>query len=73
MKNQRWDLRYETIAQRIEVASFIHRGVNGRWHDELLAEDVAAYEAKVLAELPPECADWLANGTQRDAAAPVAA
>lgn len=51
------------------ATSFIHRGVNGRWHDELLPEDVAAYEAKVKAELSPECADWLANGARHDAVA----
>lgn len=44
--------------------SFIHKGTNGRWRDILTAEDVAAYEARALAELGPDCADWLANGAR---------
>ena len=43
---------------------FIHRGVNGRWADTLTAEDVAAYEARAVQELGPECARWLASGEQ---------
>lgn len=42
--------------------SFINQGVNGRWRDTLTAEDIAAYEQKALAELGPECAQWLATG-----------
>ena len=45
--------------------SFIHKGTNGRWRDVLTAADVAAYEAKALAELGPECADWLAVGARQ--------
>src|SRR5918995_1222664 len=41
---------------------FIHRGVNGRWTDTLTSEDVAEYEARVVQELGPECARWLATG-----------
>ena len=51
--------------------SFIHKGTNGRWRDVLTAEDVAAYEARALAELGPDCARWLASGrlsSQRAAA-----
>jgi len=44
--------------------SFIHKGTNGRWRDELTAADVAAYEARALAELGPDCAAWLASGTR---------
>ncbi|MBO0906200.1 sulfotransferase domain-containing protein [Jiella sonneratiae] len=55
------------------AATFIHRGVNGRWHDVLTAEDVAAYEARLAAELPAECAAWLAHGRLAAAAAPIAA
>jgi aryl sulfotransferase len=43
--------------------TFINKGTNGRWRDVLTAEDVAAYEARALAELGPECAAWLASGT----------
>lgn len=44
--------------------TFINKGVNGRWRDTLSAEDVADYEAAALAELGPECARWLANGSR---------
>lgn len=42
--------------------TFINKGVNGRWKDVLSAEDIAAYEARALAELGPDCARWLAEG-----------
>lgn len=42
--------------------SFINKGVNGRWRDVLTAADCAAYESRALAELGPDCADWLATG-----------
>lgn len=42
--------------------SFINKGQNGRWRDVLSAEEVAAYEARAIAELGPECAGWLATG-----------
>jgi aryl sulfotransferase len=43
-------------------ATFINRGVNGRWRDVLTAQDCADYERQALAELGPECAYWLATG-----------
>ena len=43
-------------------ASFINKGTNGRWHDLLSRDDVAAYEARALKELGPDCAHWLATG-----------
>jgi aryl sulfotransferase len=43
-------------------ASFINRGVNGRWRDVLSADEVAAYERTALEKLGPECARWLATG-----------
>ncbi len=43
--------------------SFIHKGTNGRWRDILTTDDVAAYEARAIVELGPDCADWLANGS----------
>ena len=42
--------------------TFINKGTNGRWRDTLTPTEVAAYEAKALAELGPECAEWLAQG-----------
>ena len=41
---------------------FINKGVNGRWKDVLTAADVEAYERRALAELGPDCANWLATG-----------
>jgi aryl sulfotransferase len=41
--------------------TFINKGVNGRWQQVLPAADSAAYEARAVAELGEECADWLAQ------------
>jgi aryl sulfotransferase len=41
---------------------FINKGVNGRWTETLMPEDVAEYEARAVQELGPECARWLATG-----------
>jgi aryl sulfotransferase len=46
--------------------AFVHKGTNGRWRDTLTADDVAAYEARAVAELGPECARWLAEGERKD-------
>ncbi len=45
--------------------TFVHKGTNGRWRDTLNAEDMAAYESRALAELGPECAQWLSTGCTR--------
>ena len=42
--------------------TFVHKGTNGRWRDELSAEDSAAYEQRATIELGAECADWLISG-----------
>ncbi len=42
--------------------SFIYKGTNGRWHDVLSAEESTAYERRAVAELGPECAEWLMTG-----------
>lgn len=39
--------------------TFINKGTNGRWADELRLEVSAAYEAKAVAELGADCASWL--------------
>lgn len=44
------------------ASTFINKGTNGRWRDTLTAEDIAAYEAKALAELGQECSRWLEHG-----------
>lgn len=43
--------------------SFIYKGTNGRWRDQLPADLSAAYEARARAELGDECAAWLAGPT----------
>jgi aryl sulfotransferase len=43
-------------------STFINKGTNGRWREVLSAEEIAAYEARALAELGPVCAEWLATG-----------
>jgi aryl sulfotransferase len=44
------------------AGTFVNKGTNGRWRDTLSTEEVAAYEAKALAELGSDCAWWLAMG-----------
>ena len=44
------------------ATTFINKGTNGRWRDSLTEADIAAYEAKTLAELGLECSHWLEHG-----------
>jgi len=44
------------------AATFVHRGVNGRWRDVLTADDCRRYEETAATELGPDCARWLATG-----------
>lgn len=44
------------------AGTFMNKGTNGRWRDRLTAADVAAYEARAVAELGPDGAAWLASG-----------
>ena len=46
-------------------ASFINKGVNGRWHDVLTADESAAYEAMAEDRLGADCAAWLRQGSAR--------
>jgi aryl sulfotransferase len=41
---------------------FINKGANGRWAETLTAAESAAYEARAIRELGPDCAKWLATG-----------
>ena len=41
--------------------TFINRGTNGRWRDELSAGDISQYEARALKELGVACSSWLAH------------
>ena len=42
--------------------SFFFKGANGRWRGVANKEDLALYEAKAAAMLPPACARWAATG-----------
>jgi len=42
--------------------TFLHKGVNGRWHDVFKPEDLAAYDEKVKREFSPELAQWIESG-----------
>ena len=42
--------------------AFINKGSNGRWRDVLGEVKMAEYEARVVAELGPDCASWLETG-----------
>jgi aryl sulfotransferase len=42
--------------------TFIHKGTNGRWRDQLTADDIRAYEERARNELGEACAHWLATG-----------
>lgn len=43
--------------------TFIHKGTNGRWRDELDADVSDKYLARAEKELGQECAHWLAEGS----------
>ncbi|HUL09232.1 MAG TPA: sulfotransferase domain-containing protein [Candidatus Acidoferrum sp.] len=42
--------------------TFIHKGTNGRWRDQLTAQDCRRYEEIAVRELGEPCARWLATG-----------
>ena len=48
---------FDTGSQR-----FFHKGTNERWRGLFREEDLAAYDAKIEARFPPECALWVARG-----------
>lgn len=41
------------------AATFINKGINGRWNDTLTRADCDEYETAAANELGKECADWL--------------
>ena len=45
--------------------TFIHKGTNGRWRDQLTAEDCKLYEETAQHELGDDCAAWLASGRMK--------
>lgn len=42
--------------------TFIHKGQNGRWREELSPKTSAKYLAQAIQELGPDCAAWLTGG-----------
>jgi aryl sulfotransferase len=44
------------------LKNFVFKGTNGRWRDVLTADELAAYDRRVAALLPPDCAAWLERG-----------
>ena len=44
------------------LKTFVFKGTNGRWRDVLTADELAAYERRVAAALPRECAAWMEHG-----------
>ena len=42
--------------------TFIHKGTNGRWRDQLTEADCRAYDEIARRELGEACANWLATG-----------
>ncbi len=42
--------------------TFIHKGINGRWQNELPETLSRRYEAMALDQLGQACAHWLATG-----------
>ena len=43
-------------------ATFMNRGVNGRWRDELSPEEIGRCDEIAARNLSPECAHWLRTG-----------
>lgn len=43
--------------------TFIHKGVNGRWSDQLSPAVSAEYEARAIEELGEDAAEWLHSGS----------
>jgi aryl sulfotransferase len=44
------------------ASTFIHKGTNGRWRDQLPPELSRAYEERALSELGADCSTWLCSG-----------
>lgn len=42
--------------------TFMHKGVNGSWKDNLMPEDVEHYEQAAMQNLGSHCAHWLSTG-----------
>jgi len=44
------------------IEGFLFKGTNGRWHDVLTDDDVAAYRRRVAELLPSDAARWIEDG-----------
>src|SRR6185295_7070525 len=44
------------------LKTFVFKGTNGRWRDVLTADELTAYDRRVAELLPPDCAEWMAQG-----------
>ncbi len=51
------------------ASTFIHKGTNGRWRDQLPPELSRAYEERAVVELGADCATWLRSGAATFSAA----
>ena len=49
------------------AGTFIHKGTNGRWRNELTTADCRLYDQTAQRELGKECANWLASGVTQPA------
>lgn len=49
---------------------FLYKGTNGRWRDELTAEDIALYDARSAAGFDADCAAWVSRGRRGGAVSP---
>jgi aryl sulfotransferase len=47
------------------AATFVNKGVNGRWRDVLTADDLRRYHDKAREELGEDCAHWLEHAEMR--------
>jgi aryl sulfotransferase len=48
------------------ATDFFHRGTNGRWREQLTAEEIARCDLLAAGELGSECAHWLRTGELPD-------
>ena len=43
--------------------TFLYKGTNGRWRDDLTDAELASYDAVVARSMPIDCARWMAGGS----------
>lgn len=62
MKKNATALMGEMSSWKGGADTFIHKGTNGRWRDELREEDLALYEPVASRSASPDCRAWLEGG-----------